>query len=727
MVAIREGHLAGVFDLEVWVTKFGLEKNQVKLFKALYLNLADLAGDSIERQEVLAKSREMAEILQSMQMDLDALRAALLYPWHEQALIDDEKIVNLTNSRVKVLVTNVSEMAAIKTLHGKGRNLSGVQVDNLRRMLMAMVADVRAVVIKLAERVAYLRDIKHADEELRVLAAREISDVYAPLANRLGIGQLKWELEDISFRYLHPATYKKIASLLDQKRLERESYIATFVTNLSSELNKLTINAQVYGRPKHIYSIWKKMDKKGLAFGELFDVRAIRVVVDELQDCYSALGTIHSLWHHVPSEFDDYVANPKSNGYQSIHTIVIGPEGRTVEIQIRTEQMHNDAEMGVAAHWRYKEGVGATKASSFDGKIEWLRKILAWQDDVKDSSNLADDIRSQVFDDRIYVYTPTGEVIDLPNGSTPLDFAYYIHSQVGHRCIGAKINGRIVPFTYKLETGEQVEILTSKEPNPKRDWLNPRLGYVYSARSRAKIQHFFKLQDKEKNRLAGIELLEAELSRVNLKLSDTGCALKKYNVNTHDDLLAAVGCGDIKINQLINYLQQQLQPAPTQDEPLQFKKPSTSTSNRSEVVVEGVGNLLTHIAKCCQPIPGDLIDGFISQGKGISVHRNDCEQLKELLTRHPERSVDVNWGGQSTAGYSLEVIIFANDRTGLVRDITAIIANEKVSLLGMNTHTNQQTQVATIELTLEVAGHDILSRTITKLTNVTEVFEVKRR
>jgi GTP pyrophosphokinase len=726
MVSIREGHLDGVFDLDVWVTKFGLEKSQVKQLKALYLKLAELAGDSPERHLVLSKAREMAEILQSMQMDLDALRAALLYPWHEQQLIDDETIVNLSSNRVKVLVVNVSEMAAIKTLHGKGRNLSGVQVDNLRRMLMAMVADVRAVVIKLAERVAYLRDIKNAEEEVRVLAAREISDIYAPLANRLGIGQLKWELEDISFRYLHPKIYKKVASLLDQKRLERESYIATFVANLSGELDKLSIKAQVYGRPKHIYSIWKKMDKKGLAFDELFDVRAIRVVVDKLQDCYSALGTIHTLWHHVPSEFDDYVANPKSNGYQSIHTIVLGPEGRTVEIQIRTEQMHNDAEMGVAAHWRYKDGVGATKATSFDGKIEWLRKILAWQDDVKDNSNLADDIRSQVFDDRIYVYTPTGEVIDLPNGCTPLDFAYYIHSQVGHRCIGAKINGRIVPFTYKLETGEQVEILTSKEPNPKRDWLNPRLGYVFSPRSRVKIQHFFKLQDKEKNRIAGQELLEVELARVNLKLNDAQQAIKKYNLNHLDDLLAAIGCGDIKINQLINYLQQQLNPI-IEDEPLQFKKASTQTANRSEVVVEGVGNLLTHIAKCCQPIPGDLIDGFISQGKGISVHRSDCEQLKELLHRHPERIVDVNWGGQSSVGYSLEVIIFANDRNGLVRDITAIIANEKVSLLGMNTHTNQQTQVATIELTLEVPGQEILTRTMTKLGNVDEVFEVKRR
>ena len=727
MVSIREGHLDGAFNLDIWVTKFGLAQSAQHQLGLLYLSLAEMAAAKPDQQVLLNKAREMAEILQSMQLDLDTLRAALLYPWYEQGLIDQETIVKFSSESVYALVCNVSEMAAIKTLHGQGRNLSGVQVDNLRRMLMAMVEDVRAVVIKLAERVAYLRDIKNAEEEIRVLAAREISDVYAPLANRLGIGQLKWELEDISFRYLHPVIYKKIAKLLDQKRLERESYIEKFVGTLSDEFNKLSIKAQVYGRPKHIYSIWKKMDKKQLSFDELYDVRAIRVVVDQLQDCYAALGSIHSLWHHVPSEFDDYVANPKPNGYQSIHTIVVGPEGRTIEIQIRTEQMHNDAEMGVAAHWRYKEGVGATKASSFEDKIEWLRKILAWQDDVKDSGNLAEEIRSQVFDDRIYVYTPSGEVIDLPNGCTPLDFAYYIHSQVGHRCIGAKINQRIVPFTYQLQTGEQVEILTSKEPNPKRDWLNPRLGYVHSARSRAKIQHFFKAQDKEKNLTAGQEILEHELSRVGLKLEDANMAVKKYNLNTVDDLIIAVGCGDIKINQLINFLQLKLQPK-VESEPVAFKKQRVSqVDNRSEVVVEGVGNLLTHIAKCCQPIPGDSIDGFISQGKGISVHRQDCEQLKEMLKNAPERNVEVNWGSDSTSGYSLDVTVFANDRTGLVRDITAIIANEKVSLLGMNTRTNVHTQVAVVELTIEVASQDVLTRALTKLASVEDVFEVKRR
>jgi len=727
MVAVREGHLDGEFDIDRWVGNFGLEMVQVADLKSLYITLANKAVDD-EQASVLLKAREMAEILQSMHMDLETLMTALIYPWYELDLLDSDSIIALAGDNVYGLLTNVAEMAAIKTLHGQGRNLSGVQVDNLRRMLMAMVADVRAVVIKLAERVAYLREIKDHDEEVKVLAAREIADIYAPLANRLGIGQLKWELEDISFRYLHPTTYKKIARLLDQRRLEREEYIAKFVDTLSNGLTGDGITAQVYGRPKHIYSIWKKMDNKNIAFEQLFDVRAIRVVVDKMQDCYGALGTLHSLWHHVPSEFSDYVANPKANGYQSIHSIVVGPEGRTIEVQIRTEQMHQDAEMGVAAHWRYKEGVGATKDTGFEGKIEWLRKILAWQDDVKDSSNLADEVRSQVFDDRIYVYTPTGEVIDLPRGCTPLDFAYYIHSQVGHRCIGAKISNRIVPFTYKLQTGEQVEILTAKEPNPKRDWLNPRLGYVYSSRSRSKIQHFFKQLDRDKNLHAGKEILEVELNNIGLKLSDAQDAVGRYNTKNIDDLIAGVGCGDIRINALVNFLQS-LHAAPPKEPVLKQTKPAPGSTNigKSDVVVEGVGNLLTYMAKCCQPIAGDIIDGFITQGKGISIHRSDCDQLKVLLSRQPERNVEVNWGQESSSRYTVDLTLYATDRTGLVRDLTNVIANEKVNMLGMNTQTNQSTQIAEIGLTLEVESQSILSRLTKKLTAIEGVYDIKRR
>ena len=727
MVSIREGHLQREFVLEQWVKKFALDKQQRQRLAALYLECQALAGDDEEGLELLATAREMAEILQSLNMDLDTLRAALIYPWVERKLIDEEAVVKLTSKKVLHLLENVADMAAIRTLHGQGRQLSAAQVDNLRRMLMAMVEDVRAVVIKLAERVCYLREIKNADEEVRVLAAREISDIYAPLANRLGIGQLKWELEDISFRYQHPVTYKKIAKLLDQKRIEREEYIDNFVGALRQGLKDNHVKGEVYGRPKHIYSIWKKMQKKSLDFSELFDVRAIRVVVDKLQDCYTALGVVHTLWHHVPSEFDDYVANPKPNGYQSIHTIVVGPEGRTVEIQIRTEQMHQDAELGVAAHWKYKEGAGAGgKAGGFENKIAWLRKILAWQDDVKDSGNLAEEIRNQVFEDRVYVYTPRGDVVDMPQGATPLDFAYYIHSQVGHRCIGAKISGRIVPFTYKLQTGDQVEVLTSKEANPKRSWLNPSLGYVVSSRARSKIQHYFKQQDKDKNQQTGQEMLEAELSKLGLKVSDAEIALERYNVNHLNDLLAALGGGDIRLNQLVNYLQQKLRPEPEQETlPLQ-KLQQPRGEKRSEVAVEGVGNLLSHMAKCCQPIPGDPIHGFITQGRGVSIHKQDCEQLRELMNRQPERGVDVNWGGDSASGYSLSIRIKANDRRGLLRDTTNLLANEKTNVLGMNTLTDEATQTATLDLKIEVAGIEVLNRLLAKIGQLEGVFEVRR-
>lgn len=411
-------------------------------------------------------------------------------------------------------------MQAIKALQQTQSNKVSVnQVDNIRRMLLAMVEDVRAVVIKLAERLCYLRQVKNADEETRVLAAKETENIYAPLANRLGIGQLKWELEDVSFRYLHPEVYKKIAKQLDEKRLDRERYMVNFVESIATQLKALNIQGEVYGRPKHIYSIWKKMQQKSLDFDQLFDVRAVRVVVEKLQDCYSALGIVHTSWNHLPSEFDDYVATPKPNGYQSIHTVVVGPEGKAVEVQIRTKQMHDDAELGVAAHWRYKEGSAHGKTSGFDEKVSWLRKILQWQEDVTESGELLDELRSQVFEDRIYVFTPNGDVVDLPNGSTPLDFAYYIHSNVGHCCIGAKVFGRIVPFTYRLKTGDKVEILTSKTPNPSRDWLNPNLHYIHAPRARAKVQHFFKLQDRDKHISQGKELLETELQKHDLLLS----------------------------------------------------------------------------------------------------------------------------------------------------------------------------------------------------------------
>ena len=588
---------------------------------------------------------------------------------------------------------------------------------------------------------------KNNDEETRVLAAKESASIYAPLANRLGIGQLKWELEDISFRYLHPQVYKKIAKLLAETRLDREQYMDDFVDNLNQQLQLLQINGTVYGRPKHIYSIWKKMQQKSLDFEQLFDVRAVRVVVEKVQGCYSALGIVHTQWRHLPAEFSDYVATPKPNGYQSIHTVVVDSGGKSIEVQIRTQQMHDDAELGVAAHWRYKEGSSAksssnslprkasSKNNSFDDKIGWLRKILQWQSDVAQSGELLDELRSQVFEDRIYVFTPSGDVIDLPMGSTPLDFAYYIHSNVGHCCIGAKVFGKIVPFTHRLKTGDQVEVLTSKQPNPSLDWLNPSLNYIHSSRARAKVQHFFKLQDRDKHLAQGKELLDAELAKLScltINQSQLKEATARFNVKTVDDLYAAIGSGNARLQQVINYFKQledKLKPAPVLDPQSLVREPNvgknTATDNNG-ITVSGVGNLLTHMAKCCSPVPGDAISGFITQGRGISVHRQDCEQLASALHLQAERFVEVQWGLDDKQSYQASAQIIASDRQGLFRDISTIIANEKVSIIGIESHSDHAKQTMSMKIKMEVTSSELLTRVLEKLHQLDDVIEVKR-
>ncbi len=663
MVSVREAHFSDPdFQLEEWVKRYISDSNEANTLLELIEQVELLVGQDKEtKAPVLERAREMIEILAPLNMDIETLQAAILFVVFDADLISEEEIQERFGTKLEVLVSSVQTMNAIGALKVDNQTRNGEpQIDNIRKMLLAMVEDVRAVVIKLAERICLLREIKNADEEVKVLIAREIADVYAPLANRLGIGQLKWELEDISFRYLHPQTYKDIAKQLDGKRIDRETFIDDFVSQLQARLDKDQIRAKVYGRPKHIYSIWKKMNGKQLKFDELFDVRAVRIVTDRLQDCYGALGVVHTLWHHIPREFDDYVANPKPNGYQSIHTIVVGPEGKTVEIQIRTEQMHEDAELGVAAHWKYKEGSASGKQSGYEEKINWLRKILQWQEDVAESGNLVDEVRSQVFEDRVYVFTPSGEVVDLPLGSTVLDFAYYIHSHVGHKCIGAKVDGRIVQFTYQVETGQRIEIITSKNPNPKRDWLNPNLGYIKTSRARSKIQHWFKQQDRDKNIVAGREMLETELARTNLKIKDAQSAVERFNMVSMDDLLAGIGGGDVRLNQVVNHVQSKLRTNELSDEEVleDLVKKSQSKPARKgkgQVEVDGVGNLMSHIAKCCQPVPGDEIFGFITKGRGISVHRADCDQVKELIRAHPERSVEVVWGENYSGGYKIRI------------------------------------------------------------------------
>jgi GTP pyrophosphokinase len=719
-------------SFEQWLVALELDNDKKAALEKLYAKVDDLFDASTPCQ---TKSLEMVEILSALNLDTDSLCAAFICPLYEYNCISLDYIEENFSKKIYLLCKGVSQMEAIKALNqSQSSRVSANQVDNVRRMLLAMVEDVRAVVIKLAERLCHLRLVKNSDEETRVLAAKETSNIYAPLANRLGIGQLKWELEDLSFRYLHPKVYKSIAKQLDEKRLDREQYMTDFVANIAEQLKSSGIKGCVYGRPKHIYSIWKKMQQKSLDFEQLFDVRAVRIVVDELQGCYGALGLVHTSWNHLSKEFDDYVATPKSNGYQSIHTVVIGPEGKTIEIQIRTQQMDDDAELGVAAHWRYKEGNASGKTSGFDEKVSWLRKILQWQDDVSESGELLDELRSQVFEDRIYVFTPSGDVVDLPSGSTPLDFAYYIHSNVGHSCIGAKVFGRIVPFTHTLRTGDKVEILRSKTLNPSRDWLNPSLKYLHTSRARAKVQHFFRLLDRDKNLAAGKEMLETALGKLQLSLAkvDLSVATERFNLTTNDDLFAAIGSGNTRLLQVVHCLQQQdekSKPEVEIDPQSLIRQPQqtdTQTGDSNGITVSGVGNLLTHMAKCCQPVPGDEILGFITQGRGISVHRVDCDQLANSLNQQPEREVEVQWGGSNNKSYQVSINIIGGDRQGLLRDISTIISNERVSIIGIESNTDNAKQSMSMTIKVEIANNEALTRLLAKLKQLDDVTEVKR-
>ncbi|AUI65402.1 MULTISPECIES: GTP diphosphokinase [Glaesserella] len=732
MVAIRHSHQLDLNNFELASWSAGLQMSPITFEQLLIAWRYSQEKLELEQTHLLWFGIEMVEILHGLNMDDDSLVAALLFPLVKQNIIDLVQVKEHFGNDVKNLVKGVWEMDNVRQLNAS--HASDLQIDNIRRMLLAMVDDFRCVVIKLAERIVYLRDTERLSEEDLVLAAKECSHIYAPLANRLGIGQLKWELEDYCFRALHPQEYRQIAKYdLAERRLDREKYITNFVEDLTACIQEEVEDVQVYGRPKHIYSIWKKMQKKKLRFNQLFDVRAVRVIVQNLQDCYTALGIVHTNYKHLPEHFDDYIANPKPNGYQSIHTVVLGEGDKTIEVQIRTQKMHDDAELGVAAHWKYKEDAAAGR-SGYEEKIVWLRKLLDWQKDIADSGDVVEEMRSQIFDDRVYVFTPKGEVVDLPKNATPLDFAYSIHSEVGHRCIGAKVAGRIVPFTYILQMGDQVEIITQKNPNPSRDWLIPSQGFVNTPRARSKIIAWFKKLDREKNIPLGKEMLEAEMAKFNFTQKQIEeLALPRYNLKQVDDLYAGIGGGDIRLHQLMHYLQSKLikTTAEQADEAIlkhvanKVQQPQKSRSGF--VVVEGVGNLMHHIARCCQPIPGDEIVGYITQGRGISIHRADCEQLFDLQSSSPERVVEAEWGNNYAMGkFNLTIRVIANDRNGLLRDVSGIMANEKVNVLGVSSRTDTKRSIATIDIQIELNNVEMLDKLLNRIAQIDDVIDAKR-
>ncbi|WP_260961186.1 GTP diphosphokinase [Pseudomonas citri] len=674
---------------------------------------------------------EIAEILADLKLDQDSLVAAVLYRGVREGQIPLPVVSQRFGAVVAKLIDGVLRMAAISaSLSPRHSMVLGTQgqVENLRKMLVAMVDDVRVALIKLAERTCAIRAVKSADDEKRHRVAREVFDIYAPLAHRLGIGHIKWELEDLSFRYLEPDQYKQIAKLLHERRLDRERFITDVMTQLREELQATGVEADISGRAKHIYSIWRKMQRKGLEFSQIYDVRAVRVLVPEMRDCYTALGIVHTLWRHIPKEFDDYIANPKENGYRSLHTAVIGPEGKVLEVQIRTHAMHEEAELGVCAHWKYKGTDVKSGSNHYEEKISWLRQVLEWHEELGDIGGLAEQLRVDIEPDRVYIFTPDGHAIDLPKGATPLDFAYRVHTEIGHNCRGAKINGRIVPLNYSLQTGEQVEIITSKHGTPSRDWLNPNLGYITTSRARAKIVHWFKLQARDQNVAAGKTLLERELNRLGLPQVDFDKLAEKANMKTAEDLFAALGAGDLRLAQLVNLAQQLVEPerGNEQLELIPRKAAGYKPGKRGDIQIQGVGNLLTQMAGCCQPLPGDAIVGYITQGRGVSIHRQDCASALQLAAREPERIIQVSWGPVPVLTYPVDIVIRAYDRSGLLRDVSQVLLNERINVLAVNTRSNKEDNTALMSLTIEIPGLDALGRLLGRISQLPNIIETRR-
>jgi len=617
---------------------------------------------------------------------------------------------------------------------------SSSRAEGLRRLILALIYDVRVVLLVLAWQLARMQVAR--DEETRRSLARETRAIHAPLANRLGIWQLKWPLEDLAFRYLEPEACARIERLVAEQRDERERYIDAFMQQLSEKLDGAGIGHEISGRAKHIYSIWRKMQRKGLDFHQLFDVRAVRVLVDDLASCYSVLGLVHSHWQPVPGEFDDYISNPKPNLYRSLHTAVRGSHGRVFEVQIRTHEMHEHAEFGVAAHWRYKEG--GPRDSALEQRIGVMRQLIEGgegehahrpeqshdqgRDQALEDQTLIENFESLTSEDRVYVLTPRGDVIDLAQGATALDFAYHVHTEVGHRCRGAKVNGRIVPLTHVLTNGDRVEVLTSNQGHPSRDWLNPQLGYLRSGRARAKVRHYFRHLNFDENLAAGHASIEGELKRLDLAGIDLRPVAEQFNFRRVDDLLAAVGAGDLTAAQVGQSALRLHSLADTDKPDLPFRRPAgqDSAGSGSEIRIEGVGNLMYQLARCCQPLPGDPIAGFITRTRGVSIHRDDCRQYLRLAQRQPERRIRVDWASTARSRYPVRVRIDAWDRRDLIKDIGSVISNHGLGVSAMHADRGEQPEAVSIELSLDVEDLEQLSALLGKLQSITNVSAVRR-
>jgi len=702
------------------------EEKEVLRRAALFASRAHAGQRRISGEPYVQHTLAVAKTLADLGLDHETLAAAILHDVVEDTGVSLDDLKREFGPRIAELVDGVTKMKVIQEFQGltEGSRREHTQAESLRKMLLAMAEDVRVVLIKLADRLHNMRTLGVLPEDRQRRIARETMDIFAPLANRLGIWQMKWELEDLAFRYLEPAAYRQTAGLLAERRVDREAYIGRFVATLAAELDKSGIAAEVTGRPKHIYSIWRKMQNKGRDFERISDVRAVRVLVNDIRDCYAALGVVHSLWQHIPGEFDDYIATPKENNYRSIHTAVIGPEGKTVEVQIRTHDMHNQSELGVAAHWRYKEGARADK--SYDAKIAWLRSLLEWKDEIAEAADFVDQFKSEVFSERVYVFTPKGNIVDLPAGATPLDFAYDIHTDVGHRCRGARVNGQMAPLTYALKTGDRVEVLTVKQGGPSRDWLSPHLGYLHTSKARTRVSHWFRDQNYETSVAQGRAALEREFHRLGISDVNYEKLTQRFEYSRVDDFLAAAGRGDVKPAQIMAAVQEFTGQTLKEAQPVVVPRAPVAPRPPASITIQGVGNLLTRMAKCCNPVPGDPIVGFITRGQGVTIHRQNCPNALRHHDEHDERLIEVSWGVDTGQTYPVEVEILAYDRAGLLRDITSLLLNEKINVLGVSTVTDKQ-QVAHMTFTLDVPNIEILSRILALLDQIPNVTEVRRR
>ncbi|MEN6480776.1 MAG: bifunctional (p)ppGpp synthetase/guanosine-3',5'-bis(diphosphate) 3'-pyrophosphohydrolase [Anaerolineaceae bacterium] len=588
--------------------------------------------------------------------------------------------------------------------------------ETLRKVFLAMGDDIRVVLIKLADRLHNMRTLGYMPESKQRRIAQETMDIFAPLANRLGIWQIKWELEDLAFRYLDPEKYKEIANNLAERRKDREAQIESIKNKLNDLLLEAGVNAEISGRSKHIYSIYRKMEEKGKNFENVRDLRGIRLIVPDIPSCYTALGLIHTKWRPIPHEFDDYIAAPKDNFYQSIHTAVIYDDGKPLEVQIRTREMHENSEYGIAAHWRYKERGPVDE--TYEKRINWLRRLMEWRQDVEDAQEFVDGMKSDVFQDRVYVFTPRGDIIDLPSGATPIDFAYHVHTEIGNRCRGAKVNGKLVTLDYVLKTGDQIEILTSKQGGPSRDWLNSNLGLVRTQRAKSKIRNWFKKQDRDQNATQGKLMLERELRRLGINDVDLDSLVRTYELRNTEDLYVAIGCGDISIGRIVNRLSE----VEKEEDPLLIAHPpSEKKPTADSITVLGLKGLLTTMARCCSPAPGDEIVGYITRGRGATIHRNDCPNILRLKDR--ERIVKVSWG-ELHQTYPVAVMVKAYDRQGLLGDISTILNNEGINLIDINLQVTHN--LASIRLVLEVGDIAQLSRVLTRVENLPNVMEAHR-